>query len=469
MTTHFQTIASRMRWLGGVAVIAMTVSSSSVDALTDTEPRAMALGQAYTALARGPEAVFWNPANLALSGGPRFKWELLGVGITLVPENNSFSVQTYNDNFTDPTHEIKGSVKDDLLADVPSDGLRFNLDVVPFASLGIPINGGVAFPLPGGISSALTTSAAVGLEGEMPKDMFELMLFGNEFDRQYDIAKWDGSGWALGGLNWAGAKPWMPAQLQPHLSEFTVGVTLKLLGGYHAEITRSDGGFISRIQGTDLEAFAITQGGGGIGFGLDLGVAGVTKDRKTTFSVGMLNLLDTINWGIQSRQDSVFAKASSLRVTRFIDPDQRSIEDVLENEDIDGDGDKDFHKQLNEESFSRSLPAMMRIGAAHQPTSRLTVVGNYDQAFSSGFGISSTPRISAGAEYRLVPWFPTRFGLSVGGRGSSTGVGFAFGPFSLFHMQLELFDWAFTTRGGFLPGIAKGTAVSVMFFRFNLI
>ena len=79
------------------------------------------------------------------------------------------------------------------------------------------------------------------------------------------------------------------------------------------------------------------------------------------------------------------------------------------------------------------------------------------------------PRISTGAEYRLVPWFPARIGLSIGGRSSSTGVGFAFGPFHLGRAQFEFFDLALVTRGGLLPGLSKGSPLSVMFFRFNLI
>jgi hypothetical protein len=100
---------------------------------------------------------------------------------------------------------------------------------------------------------------------------------------------------------------------------------------------------------------------------------------------------------------------------------------------------------------------------------RLTVVGNYDQAFTTGFGLETTPRVSLGAEYRLVPWLPARIGLAVGGRSSSSAIGFAFGPFSVFHMQLQLLDTAVVTRGGVLPGAGKGIGISVMLFRFNLI
>jgi len=99
---------------------------------------------------------------------------------------------------------------------------------------------------------------------------------------------------------------------------------------------------------------------------------------------------------------------------------------------------------------------------------KLTVVGNWDQAFSEGFGIRTTPRVSAGAEYHLVPWFPTRFGLSVGGRGPSSSIGFGFGPFEFPHVQLKFMDVGLVTRGGFFPGVSKGMSLSLMFFKVKI-
>ena len=469
-----------MKIRGNIVLTATVIAglSAAAHGINDTEPRAMALGGAYTAVARGPAAVAWNPANLGLRSSPRFKWQLLGAGLTFAMENNAFSVQTYNDNFTSGDF-LDDADKADLLGDVPGDGLKFNVDIEPMLALGIPINGGVAFPLPWGLNGAVTTGLALGMEGEVPKDMFELMLFGNEFDRQYDIAKWDGSGWVLGSVNFAAARPWMPKQLAPYLDEFSVGGTIKVLGGAYGEVLRSDGGFLARIEGTDLEAYAITRLGFGTGFGLDFGVAGVSKDRKTTISVGMLNLLDTISLSRDlkipksdlqiPRQDSLFAVARDLRLTRALDEDVVGIEDILENGDLDGDGDTDFQVKLSGKGFSRSVPAMLRIGAAHELQPKLTLMANYDQAFSEGFGLTTTPRLAGGVEYRLVEWFPVRFGLSVGGRSRGSSVGFSLGPLSVFHMELTLFDTALVTRGGFFPGVARGSAISLMLFRLNLI
>ena len=490
-----------VRHLVVAALLLASVPSFAV--MRDTDPRAMALGQAYTALARGPEAVFWNPANLALSDSPSFSWNLAGVGFSLITENNSFSISTYNDNFTEsndsvsPTrgtlYYISDQDKDDILADIPSEGLKMNVEVEPFLALGIPINGGVAFPMPWGVKSAVAIGFSTGFEGEIPKDVFEIFLRGNEFDfareqanrsPNYDIADWDGSGWVLGSLNIAGAKALMPAQLKPYLSEFTVGATLKFVGGAYGEVVKSGGtGLISRLEGTDVDMFVLTQNGGGGGVGLDFGVAGVSKNRKITGSIGVLNLLDAYSWSTSVRQDSIFVTARDLRVTRFMDPDQQNIEEALDNPkectgpndptgveySQDCTGDVVFQDKQGEESFSRSLPAMLRIGGAYRLMPKLTLVGNYDQAFTSGFGITSTPRLSAGAEYRLVQWFSSRAGISLGGRSNGSSIGIAFGPFKVWHTQLELMDLALVTRGGFFPGISKGTAISLQLFRFSLI
>ena len=479
-----------MKRNGLIALMALLIGGTSVQVEAvpgEANPRAMGLGLAYTALARGPEAPFWNPANLALSGR-KFQWNLIGGGVTLIAENNSFSVTTYNDNFTDANtnispngtkYYISPSDKDGILADIPGEGMKMNFDLTPLGALGVPLNGGVAFPI-GDIRSAISIGVDIGFEGEIPKDIFELFLFGNEFeasrlamgkDGGYDIGDWDGSGWGVGTFSWAAAKSFMPTGLKPYLSEFTAGATVKISAGLYGEVLESGGtGLVSRVNGASVDTWLVTQGAElGTGFGLDFGVAGVTKNRKATVSLGVLNLLDTFSWSTGARQDSIFVTASNLRLTRFVDEDSRDIADVLDNPDFDGDGDTDFNKLISEDSFSRSLPAMLRLGVAYEAMPRMTVVGNWDQAFSEGFGVTTTPRLSGGVEYRLVDWFPTRFGLSVGGRSSSTSIGFAIGPFIVPHFKISLLETAWVTRGGFFPGIAKGTAISLMFFRIDLI
>ena len=135
----------RIKLIGALLLGCLTSGAHGINA---TSTRAMGLAQSYTALARGPESVFWNPANLGLNGGTGFSWDILNYGFTLIAENNSFSVQDYNDNFTSTTHVIGDAEKDKLLGSIDAEGLKFNTDHELAVALGIPINGGGAVPRP---------------------------------------------------------------------------------------------------------------------------------------------------------------------------------------------------------------------------------------------------------------------------------------------------------------------------------
>ena len=453
-----------------VACALLAPSKAEATGYGDTQPRAMGMAGSYGALARGAEALYWNPANMGLKDSPKVSLPL-SLGFSFILENNSWSVADYNDhngNF------ISDADKDGLLADLEQGGFKFNTDVGLF----LPLIGGFTFPLPWGLSSAIAVDAQIGVEGQIPRDMIEFLLRGNDFeqtrieqgrDPNYDIAEWDGQGWGLGVFSWGFAKPWMPAQLSPYLSQFSVGTTLKVMGGGMGEVLRSDGGFITRPSGADIDGYVVSQFGGGIGFGLDFGVAGVTRNGKTVGSIALMNFLDTMSWSIKTQQDSVFVSATDVNALSFVGVKDATF--ITDNpvEVVDGDSSVVFHEEIEVGSFSRSLPAMMRIGVAHQLLPRLTVSGNYDQAFSDGFGISSTPHISTAVEYRLVNWFPVRFGLSVGGRSSQTSaMGFAFGPFTLGRVQLSLLETGLINRGGFLPGLSQGFGYSINLFKFQI-
>lgn len=481
MKTHM------IRSLSAIALVGCMVGSAGAIGYGDTQPRPMGLAGSYTAMARGVESLYWNPANLALQDSPKFSLPL-NLGFTYMLENNSWSVADYND-FNGAF--IDDAMKDDLLGDLDSDGLQFNTDVGLF----LPLVGGATFPLPWGLSSAMAFNVRLGAEGLIPGDMIEFMLRGNQFERErlvlgrdpnYDIAEWDGQAWALGVLSWGFAKPWMPSPVEPYFSQFTVGTTLKVLGGYMGEVIQSDGGFVTRVSGTQMEASGVARSGGGAGFGIDLGVAGVTKDGRTTAGLSLVNLLDVMNWSISAQQDSVFVVANGISATSFIGAE--GLEEIFDNPrevvvngtvdtlfraDVDSatwaDGDPVFRKEQDVDSFGNSLPAMIRFGVAHKPFPRLTVAFNYDQAFSSGFGISSTPRVSLGTEYRLVDWFPVRFGLSGGGRaGQSSALGFSFGPFTVKRFRLVLLETSVVNRGGFFPGVSQGFGYSINLLRMRI-
>ena len=82
-------------------ILALVLLLTGRDALAtgygDTQPRAMGIAGAYGAMARGAESIYWNPANLALSDGPRLS--LPGLGMSFILENFFFS-SSVSSNFT---------------------------------------------------------------------------------------------------------------------------------------------------------------------------------------------------------------------------------------------------------------------------------------------------------------------------------------------------------------------------------
>ena len=93
----------------------------------------MGLGNAYTAIARGPEAIFWNPANLALSNNlPNFNFNIYSIGANF--GNNAFDIDFYDEYLTGTGQKdadgnkigktLTDNDKKDILSRIPDSGLE---------------------------------------------------------------------------------------------------------------------------------------------------------------------------------------------------------------------------------------------------------------------------------------------------------------------------------------------------------
>ncbi|MFP6647296.1 MAG: hypothetical protein VCF24_27590, partial [Candidatus Latescibacterota bacterium] len=61
----------RFALAAGIVTGMLTTQPAQAIGYGDTRPRAMGLAGTYTAMARGVESLYWNPANLALKDGPK--------------------------------------------------------------------------------------------------------------------------------------------------------------------------------------------------------------------------------------------------------------------------------------------------------------------------------------------------------------------------------------------------------------
>jgi hypothetical protein len=411
MTTPIRTLPPVALTLALLVTLAATAATAGGDA------RATGMAGAQTAVARGVDAAAWNPAALAFS--PGVSMGLAGVALDL--HNNSFTLGRYN--------EVSGATlseadKERLLADIPAGGFR--LDAAASAgALGVQIG-----------RFALTSGATAAGRGNLDRDFFDLVLFGNELGQTVDFADTWGEGFAVGEL----ALSWGQPVYEGSLGRLAVGASVAYLQGlYEMHVEESYGSVTTGMTEIAGEAYvAAVTSDGGSGYGLDLAAA---WQAPGGWSLGLAldNALGQLEWtGTTERTE--------LRVTAT---EINALNDDLE----DAVADSDTTYAVG--GYQTDLPRRLRLGAAHDGGT-LLLAADYVQGLDDRAGASTTPQLNLGAEWRPFGWLTPRAGLSLGG---AAGVGVAGG------LGLDLAFWqldvAVLHRGGFRGDDTRGLGGAV--------
>jgi len=386
--------------------------------------RSVAMGGAYTALAAGVEAPFWNPANLALPGSrkPRFNLVSLGLGL----QNNSFTLAHYN--LYNGEH-LSEADKQDILSHVPGEGWRMDLGT-EVQALGFAIG-----------NVALTASGYAASDFGLSKDMLDLILNGNEFERLYDIGTSFGEGWGASSFALSIGLP-TPMTL---FKKSTFGISAKYVRGFaYGKVREASSTLLTDIEGMHGSGrLVIEHALGGNGFALDFGMAAQVSN-SWTMSLGLLNAYNYINWNKEPERFIYTFNVDSLALEGS---DDATIDSLF----------TDGKENVAIEPFSASQPAQLRFGLAHRGK-RLVLALDVAQGLREGAGVSTTPRIAVGSELRLIGLLPLRGGIAVGGKSgftASTGFGLDFSVFS--------WNFALASVGGSFGGRSLGAAFDWMF------
>lgn len=386
--------------------------------------RSVGMGGAYTALARGVEAPSWNPANLGLSGKRVYHLNLFSLGIGI--HNNSFTkkqYELYNGSY------LTEQDKQDILNAIPAEGMGFDLNS-EIQAFGINIG-----PL------AFTASGYAVSDFRLSRDIADLVLNGNQYERAYDIGDTDGEGWGVSSFALSGG---FPIYKQGD-REVAVGLSVKyLLGFAYGNVAEASSQFSTDIDGMHgAGRLMVDNALGGSGFGFDVGVAANLNSRWTA-SLALNNVVNSLKWNKDTKRFIYTFTADSVTVQGIDDSD---IDSVLVHSD----------EEIDIEPFSSSLPKQMRFGVARS-SKRFTVAVDYVQGLGNGPTVSTKPMIALGTELRPIGFLPLRAGLAVGGRnGLSSAIGFAF-DFSLFS-----WDFAIASRDGMFSGKGAAFAFNWMF------
>ncbi len=383
--------------------------------------RSMAMAGAYGALARGVESVAWNPANLGLMLSPGFSMEFPSIWVHL--GNSSFGLSDYN--------RYNGAFlsegdKQALLEKIPEQGFTLNM-LSNANAIGFSIS---RFAFSARVRAASDISIA--------KDIFDLLLNGNEFGRRYDFSETDGGAWAYLDLAASYAQP---IYLE-YFHDFSIGMTFHWLRGLgFAEVLSAEGTLTTDLNGAYGNGnadFRVARAGNGISF--DLGAAAI----KNNYTIGVVlkNLFGRIGWNQDITLYSIGILSDTLTVERLSNEDPDSLI-------------TDFSEEKPGDPFTVSLPLQLQVsGAMELSAFRLSL--QWTQAFQRAPGISTSPAVAFGAEYYGIGFLPLRLGFAVGGAQkfvTAMGLGLRLGTFSL--------NMAVQSGRALVPGMGTGIGLSV--------
>ncbi len=422
MKTNLKTIAKARRrhpvlaWATTALLIAILAALAATNAAAQSPVRAWGMGGAGGAVAHGLEAVTFNPANLAFSEHSSVGMASAAVAV----QNNALSLDRYNE--ITGTH-LDSAAKAQLLADIPENGLSLDADVRASA-LGFQFG-----------NLALTAGAIGTGHGNLDKDYFDLVLYGNQMGKTVDFSNTWGDGSAMGAATVSyGAK-----LLSLGGAQLGAGVNVRYLYGlYEMHVADAGGTLTTGMTEIAGDAYVSTLSSeGGRGYGVDVGLA-LRTPGGLQLGLTLENAQGRMEWNrkVECREFRVTAADINLLNTNL----DASVDDA----DTTYAGDP----------YTTELPRVARLGAAAK-VGPFVVAADYLQGFEDRGLVSTDPRVAGGVEWQLG-FLKPRFGAASGGvqgQSASAGLGLDLGPWHL--------DAAAVTRGGLKVGDTKGLGVAV--------
>jgi len=402
-----------------IIIITFGLLAVSANASGLSSARAVGMGDAYIGLAKGVYAPLYNPANVALSGYGQAGLEIAGAGAEI--RNNSFTLGDYND-YTGAL--LTDDDKSAILGKIPTSGLELTARAQASA---LTLSMG---------SMVISTYGVAASEINLSKDIVEIILEGNQLGDTVSLNDMysEAIAYATVGVTYG------LSLYKLGTRQLAVGGTFKYIRGIaYEDITELNGQASTSMTGFAGEGTVVARTAmGGSGYALDLGAALKLSDDYTV-GASISNFLSSITWDNETEEHYYHFEMDTTTVDNMED-DSVVVSD-------------DYSEAIG--NFKTDLPSVLRVGIANV-SGKLVWALDWEQGFRLGAGVSSKPRISAGAEYKLIGFLPFRAGYALGGGKGSTlsfGTGINLAAFYL--------DVAATNHGSFTSGSSKGLHLAV--------
>ncbi len=374
---------------------------------------ALGLADNFTALARGFNAIAWNPAMLGMPDNPRFSLGVLpvraGAGIGPVTLGD---VAGYQSRFLDD------AVKREWLDRIIEKGGEKGTASGDFTYLGMSI---------GRLGLQLSTMSHV--TANLSPDAAELVLFGNaerSTGEDFELANSsiEGMVTSTAAVSFAQTLPirFLVPVVEQHLS---VGVTLKYTVGNALVLGRNVGSHVSSTDGSIDLAFPIIQSDslaglgsidGGRGVGIDVGAA--WRGGPLSLSAAIRNLYNTFAWdtaGFVYRPGRVQFDGTTG--------------DAQFGMEAYSNAPAELKDAVRSFTYAREIVA----GGAWRVNGRFLLSADVRHHVGKGIEIGPRSRIGVGTVMRPISFIPLRLGYSriTGGYQLGAGAGVDVGPVSI--------------------------------------
>jgi hypothetical protein len=441
-----------------LVVAGLLVPAALAAQLPDPSTRALGMGEAYTSLARGYEAVFWNPSALAADGRSAFTIGLPHVSLEVGSNTYGFSdFRKYANSFLDDA--TKQALYDKITGSTLT--VRTFVGAQPF---GLSIG-----------SFALMVGTSGQVDGSVGKDAVRLAFFGTaprpNTSTTFSAAGTTGRAWAATTVAGSFALPF-PVPL----GRLSVGATYKYVIGNFIGVAGDLG-----TQFAVTPVFSATETGqavytdyqkgcgsfkplgsgtcggkAGNGFGVDLGATLQLARGGITLSAVVVNALGSMTWdesrmaydwmlrqnsqlgsgSVQTTKDTSFTLHGPAAVSA--NAQARALRDSL----------------LATGDFAR----LARAGVALQ-SGPLTLAADAQVRLKAGLDEQPEKLLSAGAEYRLLGVIALRAGAS----SDFSGATMLSGGLGLQFLGVNLDASAASISGTERPGVRLGFGMGLIF------
>ncbi len=366
-----------------ILLIIITLSITSLMCITTAS--SLPFSSSYLQRATGVEANYWNPANLYKLPANN---ELMFLPFTLRVENNAISLNLYN-NVTGQFLDDKK--KKDILDSIDGSmnvGMNINLITFGYANR----------------SWSLSSATNFIANGKIDENYLELLLMGNEYNRNYIFTKDNNSFAALGYQDLTFSygnmliNNWIPPMKKLDMPDIYMGMGVSaLVGLFNVEMYEFDGVFTASDDGLSLDQRAkVRMGAVGTGYkmswGLSSDILNYDENHYLSAGIALNNILGTIEWTSKTEIREYIARIDSVYMNQ-LDQDIFADDEIVTKVD----------------SYTTELPLNFKLGANYR-LNDLSLSLDFAKYSEGNPAYNSDTKISFGTEYEILGVIPIQLG-----------------------------------------------------------